>query len=114
MLLLLSLQAVCHPMDCTLPDSSVLGISQARILERVALSLVKLLSRKDVCSGCFQIKCALSLSLMYVCMYVCLYTSPRSGMLAYIDLIVCMYIHTIVCMYVLYVCEKVKAQHSEN
>ena len=29
---------LCDPMDCSLPDSSVLGISQARILEWVAMS----------------------------------------------------------------------------
>ena len=28
---------LCHPMDCSLPGSSVLGIVQARILERVAI-----------------------------------------------------------------------------
>ena len=29
---------LCDPMDCSLPDSSAHGISQARILERVAIS----------------------------------------------------------------------------
>ena len=29
---------LCDPMDCSLPGSSVHGISQARILERVAIS----------------------------------------------------------------------------
>ena len=29
---------LCDPMDCTLPGSSVHGISQARILEWVAIS----------------------------------------------------------------------------
>ena len=29
---------VCDPMDCSLPGTSVLGISQARILEWVAIS----------------------------------------------------------------------------
>ena len=28
---------VCDPMDCSVPGSSVLGISQARILEWVAI-----------------------------------------------------------------------------
>ena len=28
---------VCDPMDCSLPDSSVHGILQARILERIAI-----------------------------------------------------------------------------
>ena len=28
---------LCDPMDCSLPGSSVLGILQARILERVAM-----------------------------------------------------------------------------
>ena len=29
---------LCNPMDCSPPDSSVHGISQARILEQVAIS----------------------------------------------------------------------------
>ena len=29
---------LCNPMDCSLPGSSVLGVSQARIQERVAIS----------------------------------------------------------------------------
>ena len=29
---------LCNPMDCSLPDSSVHGISQGRILEWVAIS----------------------------------------------------------------------------
>ena len=33
----------CDPMDCSLPGSSVYGISQARILEWVAISSCKLL-----------------------------------------------------------------------
>ena len=32
---------VCNPMDCSPPDSSILGISQARILEWVAVSFSK-------------------------------------------------------------------------
>ena len=32
---------LCDPMDCSLPDSSVHGILQARILERVAISFSK-------------------------------------------------------------------------
>ena len=31
----------CDPMDCSLPDSSVHGILQARILERVAISFFR-------------------------------------------------------------------------
>ena len=30
--------SLCDPVDCSLPGSSVLGISQARILEWVAIS----------------------------------------------------------------------------
>ena len=30
--------SLCNPMDCSLPDSSVIGIFQARILEWVAIS----------------------------------------------------------------------------
>ena len=33
-----SCPTLCNPMDCSLPDSSVHGISQARILEWVAIS----------------------------------------------------------------------------
>ena len=32
---------LCNSMDCSLPDSSVLGIFQARILEWVAISFSK-------------------------------------------------------------------------
>ena len=38
LLLLLSVRLFCDPMDCSLPRSSVHGISQARILEWVAMS----------------------------------------------------------------------------
>ena len=34
-----SCPTLCDPMNCSLPTSSILGISQARILERVAISL---------------------------------------------------------------------------
>ena len=33
-----SFSILCRPMDCSLPDSSVRGIFQARILEWVAIS----------------------------------------------------------------------------
>ena len=36
---------LCDPMDCSLPDSSVHGIFQARILEWVAISLSRGFSR---------------------------------------------------------------------
>ena len=36
--LLSPVRLLCDPMDCTLPGSSVHGISQGRILERVAIS----------------------------------------------------------------------------
>ena len=32
-----SYSTVCNPMDCSLPGSSVHGVSQARILEQVAI-----------------------------------------------------------------------------
>ena len=38
LLVIQSCLILCGPMDCSLPDSSVLGISQARILEWVAIS----------------------------------------------------------------------------
>ena len=36
--LLQSRSAVCDPMDCSLPGSSVCGVLQARILEWIAIS----------------------------------------------------------------------------
>ena len=33
-----SCPTLCYPMDCSPPDSSVHGILQARVLERVAIS----------------------------------------------------------------------------
>ena len=39
------IQLFCKPKDCSLPGSSVHGISQARILERVAIPLTKESSR---------------------------------------------------------------------
>ena len=33
-----SCPTLCNPMDCSLPDSSVHGISQARVLEWVVIS----------------------------------------------------------------------------
>ena len=38
---------LCGPMDCSLPDSSIHGIFQARILEQVAISY----SRGSSCPG---------------------------------------------------------------
>ena len=35
-----SYPTLCDPMDCSLPDSSVHGISSARILEWVAISFI--------------------------------------------------------------------------
>ena len=39
MLIAQSSLTLCDPMDCNLPDSSVCGILQARILEQVAMPL---------------------------------------------------------------------------
>ena len=36
---------LCHPMDCSLPGSSIHGIFQARILEWVAISFSRRSSR---------------------------------------------------------------------
>ena len=36
---------LCHPMDCSSPGSSVRGIFQARILDRVAISFSRGSSR---------------------------------------------------------------------
>ena len=45
---------VCDPVDCRLPGSSVKGISQARILEWVAISFPKASSqlRDQICVSC--------------------------------------------------------------
>ena len=37
-----SCPALCHPMDCSLPSSSVCGIFQARMLEWVAISFSRI------------------------------------------------------------------------
>ena len=42
---------VCDPIDCSLPDSSVLGISQARILECVAISSSRGSSQQGIIPG---------------------------------------------------------------
>ena len=39
---------LCSPMDCSLPGSSVHGISQARILERVAVSFSRDLPNPEI------------------------------------------------------------------
>ena len=39
-----SCPTLCNPMDCSLPGSSVCGISQARILEQVSISFSKVSS----------------------------------------------------------------------
>ena len=39
---------LCNPMDCSLPGSSVHGISQARILEWVAISFSEDLSDPEI------------------------------------------------------------------
>ena len=36
---------LCDPMDCSLPGSSVHGILQARVLERVAIDHVLIISK---------------------------------------------------------------------
>ena len=40
-----SCMTLCNPMDCSLPGSSVLGISQARMLEWVAISYTRVSSQ---------------------------------------------------------------------
>ena len=42
-----SCPTLCDPMDCSLPGSSVHGISQARVLEWGAISFSSLLSKVD-------------------------------------------------------------------
>ena len=50
----LSHLSLCDPMDCSLPGSSVPGISQARILEWVAISFSRVpsLPRDETCISC--------------------------------------------------------------
>ena len=43
---------VCDPMDCSPPGSSVHGISQARVLEWVAVSFSRVLSDSGIVPGC--------------------------------------------------------------
>ena len=45
---------LCDPMDCSPPDSSVLGILQVRILEWIAISFSRRLSqpRERTCVSC--------------------------------------------------------------
>ena len=47
---------LCHPMDCSLPDSSDCGVSQARILEWVATSYSRGYSRPEdwTCISCIS------------------------------------------------------------
>ena len=47
---------LCDPMDCSPPGSSVLGVSQARILERVAISSSRgsSRSRDQTCNSCIS------------------------------------------------------------
>ena len=40
-----SCQTLCDPMDCSLPGSSVHGISQARILEWIVISFFRVSSK---------------------------------------------------------------------
>ena len=55
---------LCDPMDCSPPGSSVHGISQARILEWVAISFFRgsSLSRDQTCVSCIGRWILLSLS----------------------------------------------------
>ena len=57
------MSALCHPMDCRPPGSSVHGISQARILERITISFYRGSSqpRNGICLSCI-VKCTLPLS----------------------------------------------------
>ena len=78
---------LCDPMDCNLPDSSVHGIFQARLLEWVAISSsrgfsqlrdqthVSYIGRQIL----YQLHCMGSPYIYmtvykYICMYICIYT----------------------------------------
>ena len=43
--------SLCHPMDCSLPGSSVHGVLQARILEWVAISFSRWSSQPGIKPG---------------------------------------------------------------
>ena len=63
MLVTQSCLTLCDPMDCSLPGSSVHGILQARILERVAIPFSRYLPEPGIKPGllhCRQILCRLS------------------------------------------------------
>ena len=49
--------ALCNPMDCSLPGSSVHGISQARILEWVAISYPRTSSQSRDRTCIFFVSC---------------------------------------------------------
>ena len=54
---------LCDPMDCSLPGSSVHGISQARILERVQFSSVQSFSHVQLFATPWTAACQASLSI---------------------------------------------------
>ena len=57
-----SCPTLCDPVDCSPPGSSVHGILQARILERVAISVVKVkyTFSKDCCDYFIRMGCGRS------------------------------------------------------
>ena len=56
---------LCDPMDCSLPESSVHGILQARILEGVAMTFSRLIYNDMLVSGVQQ-----SESVIYIYMHI--------------------------------------------
>ena len=51
-----SCPTLCDPMDCSLPGSSVHGISQARILEWIAISYSRDLPKAGIKPGSFEVQ----------------------------------------------------------
>ena len=65
MLVAQSCLTLCDPMDCSLPESSVHGILQARILEGVAMTFSRLIYNDMLVSGVQQ-----SESVIYIYIYI--------------------------------------------
>ena len=91
---LIHVQLFCNPMDCSLPSSSVHGISQARILKLVAISISNTYTYNFFGFGfpshlgyhraLSRVPCAIQvgshqLSILYIVEYICQSQSPNSS-----------------------------------
>ena len=91
---LIHVQLFCNPMDCSLPSSSVHGMSQARILKLVAISISNTYTYNFFGFGfpshlgyhraLSRVPCAIQvgshqLSILYIVEYICQSQSPNSS-----------------------------------